>query len=176
MSSATPARSGLARDYDSIAHDIAGRLDPGATREQRMRAVVDTLWETLNDRGLSWVGFYLHAPDAPGASDQQPLILGPRRDKPACSPIGLHGVCGQSFTTRSVRIVHDVKDLGDDYIACDPRDRSEIVLPMIEENDDSPQPPCWGVLDLDSFDVGAFTTHDEEGLRTALNAAGLRTA
>jgi len=163
------------RDYDAIARAVRERLGPDASRAERMQVVVDALWEGLADHAVSWVGFYLHDPQALGASPDQPLILGPRRDKPACSPIGLHGVCGQSFTTRATRIVRDVAELGDNYVACDPRDRSEIVLPLPDETDASDAPRCWGVLDLDSFDVGAFTEADEQGLKKVLAAAALRT-
>ncbi len=151
----------MARRYD----EIATRLTPAGPPEQRMQRVVDVLWEALHEQGVSWVGFYL---DVPGAPDEQRLVLGPRRDKPACSPIGLHGVCGQSLTSRKTRIVRDVADLGPNYIACDPRDRSEIVVPLIDHDG-----TCRAVLDLDSWEVGAFDEHDERGLRTVLEAAGL---
>jgi putative methionine-R-sulfoxide reductase with GAF domain len=126
-----------------------------------MQVVVDLLWDALADSGVSWVGFYL--PDGDDA-----LVLGPRRDKPACSPIGLHGACGQAFTQRRIMVVRDVADLGDGYIACDPRDRSEVVVPLFDEAG-----ACWAVLDLDSHDVGAFDESDAEGLVAVLAAAGL---
>ena len=74
------------RDYESI----AASLDDEGTIEERMRRVADVLWDKLSPTGVSWVGFYL-----PDGADQ--LILGPSRNKPACSPIGLHGACGQVF-------------------------------------------------------------------------------
>jgi putative methionine-R-sulfoxide reductase with GAF domain len=126
-----------------------------------MQAVVDALWNGLKDRGVSWVGFYLHE----GGKE---LILGPRRDKPACSPIGLHGVCGQAFTQRRPIVVRDVAELGSSYIACDPRDRSEVVVPLFDADG-----RCWGVLDLDSHEVGTFDEHDAQGLSQVLRAAGL---
>ncbi len=142
--------------------DIAATLRPRGTRRRRMQAVVDALWDGLHENGVSWVGFYLA--DGPDA-----LVLGPRRDKPACSPIGLHGVCGQAFTTGRTRIVRDVAELGDAYIACDPRDRSEIVIPLSEPSGGA----RWGVLDVDSHEVGAFDETDERGLLTVLRASGL---
>lgn len=149
------------RPYDRI----AGLMRADGTREQRMQAVADALWEELSDCGVSWVGFYL---DCPGAPDDQRLTLGPCRDKAACSPIGLHGVCGQAVRFRCSRIVPDVADLGDEYIACDPEDRSEIAVPLIDS-----QGACWAVLDLDSRDVGAFDESDEQGLYRVLRAAEL---
>lgn len=132
-------------------------------REQRMRRLVDALWMRLSQTGVSWVGFYLHQ-----GGDE--LVLGPSRDKPACSPIGLHGACGRAFRDQRPLIVRDVADLGENYVACDPRDRSELVLPLFE-----PDGTCWGVLDLDSFDTDAFDEADVQGLLALLQASGLTT-
>ncbi|HUU82877.1 MAG TPA: GAF domain-containing protein [Phycisphaerae bacterium] len=147
----------MERPYDKMTRELTCTGD----RQQRMRAVVDTLWEALQDTGVSWVGFYLHE----GRHD---LVLGPRRDKPACSPIGLHGACGRAFRERRPLVVRDVAALGQNYIACDPRDRSELVIPLFEADG-----RCWGVLDLDSFEAGAFGIEDVEGLLGALQATGL---
>lgn len=129
-----------------------------------MQSVVDALWGGLHDAGVSWVGFYMM--DA--AAGQ--MILGPRRDKPACSPIGLHGVCGQCCRGGLAIVVRDVRELGDNYVACDPRDRSEVVIPLFDDGDG-----CWGVLDLDSHEVGAFDDRDVAGLERVLNRAGFHT-
>jgi putative methionine-R-sulfoxide reductase with GAF domain len=145
------------RDYAAIARQLSSAGD----RPQRMRAAVDALWAALRDTGVSWVGFYLHE----GADE---LVLGPMRDKPACSPIGLHGACGEAFKTRRPVLVHDVQARGSNYIACDPRDRSEVVVPCLDADG-----ACWGVLDLDSHDVGSFTAADATGLISILKAAGL---
>ena len=130
-----------------------------------MQRVVDALWNGLHHADVSWVGFYIDYPEQP---DDQRLVLGPCRDKPACSPIGLHGVCGQALRSRSVRIVTDVRELGANYVACDPRDRSEIVIPLFDERGN-----CCGVLDLDSWTVGSFGDRDADGLNRVLAAAGL---
>ncbi len=143
---------------------IAARLAPDGPRDARMRAVADALWEGLRERGVSWVGFYIERPEA---AAEERLELGPCRNKPACSPIGLHGVCGQALLAGRARIVHDVADLGRDYIACDPADRSEIVIPLADDHG-----RCWGVLDLDSHEVGAFNDADRVGLVQVLRAAG----
>lgn len=147
----------MTRPYEEIATLVASEGD----RAQRMRVVVDRLWHALKDNGVSWIGFYLHE-----GGDE--LVLGPLRDKPACSPIGLHGVCGQAFRDGKPKVVHDVAELGENFIACDPRDRSEVVVPCFNE-----QRTCWGVLDLDSHEIGAFTDADAAGLKLVLEAAGL---
>jgi putative methionine-R-sulfoxide reductase with GAF domain len=134
---------------------------PVGDRAARMRAVVDKSWDALSSHGISWIGFYLKA-------DGDALELASCRNKPACSPIGLHGACGRSFRSKRTLIVRDVRALGANYIACDPRDRSELVIPLLDEHGD-----CWGVLDVDSFEPAAFDQVDAVGFLDVLRAAGL---
>ena len=154
------------RDYSSIDVRAGGR-----TREERMSALVDALWDALAEQGISWIGFYfgpgqtLDDGRTVGASE---MLLGPCRNKPACSPIGLHGACGRSWREKRTLVVGDVADLGADYVACDPRDRSEVVVPLFDERG-----ACYGVLDADSFDVGAFDTRDGDELNSVLLRSGL---
>jgi len=150
-------------DFGDILKTVHALSEPPVegNRVKRMRAFVDTLWDHLAETGVSWIGFYL--PD-----DEGGLVLGPSRDKPACSPIGLHGACGRAFLEKRSLVVRDVADLGENYVACDPRDRSELVIPLFESNG-----VCWGVLDLDSLDVGAFVQNDVDGLVKLLHACGL---
>jgi putative methionine-R-sulfoxide reductase with GAF domain len=149
-------------DYERDYALIAGRVTANGTSEERMRCAADALWAGLRNAGVSWLGFYVQD------SNPEQLILGPCCDKPACSPIGLHGVCGQALLTGQSRIVRDVTELGPDYIACDPRDRSEIVVPLRDETG-----TVSAVLDVDSWEVGAFDERDDVGLRRVLQAAGL---
>lgn len=149
------------RDYDAL-HSVLPRA---GDREARLQGVVDALWNAFGTRGYSWVGFY--EIDSAGEA----MILTHRQPKPACSPIGLHGCCGRSWRERSSIVVHDVAALGNGYIACDPRDRSEVVVPMF-----NPDGTCWGVLDVDSFDVGAFSERDAVGLARLCERAGVSAA
>ncbi|MCA9243096.1 MAG: GAF domain-containing protein [Phycisphaerales bacterium] len=148
---AAPAR----RNYKPL-HDLP--LKRG-TREETMRTFVDAVWEAFRNAGVSWVGFYTTQGDE--------MWLGPRRDKPACSPIGMHGACGQAVTRRQALVIHDVRRLGEAYVACDPRDMAELVIPLFENDQ------CWGVLDVDSFDVNAFSTRDAAEMTELLLNAGL---
>jgi putative methionine-R-sulfoxide reductase with GAF domain len=159
------AAAGRVRHYPNVAprdyESVTGRVSKTGDRMRRMQAVVDALWDAHKDAGVSWVGFYL-------LQGENEMVCGPRRDKPACSPIGLHGVCGRAFAEQKAQVVRDVRDLGANYVACDPRDRSEVVVPLFEANG-----TCWGVLDLDSQEVGAFDEGDVRGLQSVLRAAGL---
>lgn len=150
----------IRRPYDEIVNEINENGD----LETRRRAVVDALWTRLAGAGVSWVGFYEH-------QGRPELVLGPSRNKPACSPIGLHGACGRAFLERRPLVVADVRALGDAYVACDPRDLSEIVVPIFDRDG-----ACRGVLDLDSFETGAFGADDVHGLRAVLTKAGLAAA
>ncbi len=127
---------------------------------ERYQVASDLLWEAL--RGVSWVGFYSKA----ATGDE--MILVARRDKPACSPIGLHGICGLGWRERRGVVVRDVGVLGAHYIACDPRDRSEVVVPLLGADG-----TCSGVLDVDSHEAGAFDLEDAWALGGFLAAAGL---
>ena len=147
------------RDYDPIASALS---HISGDRSRRMREVVDVLWRFLKDHGVSWVGFYLID------EDQAQMTLGPSRDSPACNPIGLHGACGKAWRTKRPLIVHDIKNLGPEYIACDPRDRAELVIPMFEQGG-----ACWGVLDLDSHERDAFGEVDLVPLRRIMESSGL---
>ncbi len=145
--------------------EAARRLAPEGLSHE---AFVELLWQHLSGTGVSWLGIYLADPvPGHGAGPAKQLLLGARRDKPACSPIGLHGVCGQCLMRERGLVVRDVLDLGDAYVACDPRDRSEAVLPLRGASG------VWGVLDLDSHEVDSFSEADLEGLDRAVVAAGL---
>ena len=146
---------------------VAAAAWPGngsGDRLGRMQGFVDCAWDALAASGVSWIGFYLQVPDAP---EPERLVLGPRRNTPACSPIGLHGACGRCLVSGVPLVVRDVTELGANYIACDPRDRSELVLPCWADC------TVWGVLDVDSHEIGCFSEADAEAAAHALLAWGL---
>ena len=157
----------MPRDFAPLLSALAPS-DRGSSdaRAQAMRRFVDAAWPLLNPLGVSWIGFYTKALGIDGAAVSE-MVLGPCRNKPACSPIGLHGVCGRGWLTRRSIIVRDVASLGTNYVACDPKDRSELVIPLFHQGH------CYGVLDRDSFDIGAFSEHDADQLQVALLAMGL---
>lgn len=148
----------LARRYARAANAIGAAITPAVPGEERMQIIVDALWEEFGEhRPVSWVGFYLLG--------EGEMTLGPRRDKPACSPIGLQGACGAAALAGETVIVRDVRELGANYIACDPRDLSEIVVPVRARDS-----RVTGVLDLDSYSVGAFGETDRIALEQLVAA------
>ncbi len=161
------------REYAALIRRLETEINLAMSAHERMSAFVDLAWEFLSSASVSWVGFYLEDRAAP---DDQRLTLGPRRDSPACSPIGLHGVCGQAYTSRRTKIVRNVKTLGENYVPCNPNDRSEIVIPLLSDSRNESNPAttsqCWGVLDLDSWDIAAFDESDAHNLITAMQTIG----
>jgi L-methionine (R)-S-oxide reductase len=97
---------------------------------------------------ISWVGFYL--------SDNEKLYLGPFQGKVACTSIIIgEGVCGTAAAKKETVIVPNV-DKFPGHIACDTDTRSEIVIP-VKNNDGS----LYGVLDLDSTEYDSFNETDK---------------
>jgi L-methionine (R)-S-oxide reductase len=127
------------------------------SRQVMMFELVDALWARFAKDPYSWAGFYLLEPD------KKSMTLGPRRDKPACSPIEMHGVCGRSALEGRTLIVDDVHALGAAHIVCDPKNLSEICVPARGRDG-----AVWGVLDVDSETLAAFDDADREGLERLL--------
>lgn len=98
-----------------------------------------------------WAGFY----DLKGGR----LVIGPYQGTLGCLTIALgRGVCGAVAKTGTTAIETDVHALeeGTAHIACDPNSRSEIVVPCFSESG-----KLFGVLDLDSTEVGSFDEVDQ---------------
>lgn len=114
--------------------------------ERMMREVVDALWDNFEGSPYSWCGFYVLSPDA------SQLILGPHRDKPACSPLPLHGVCGTVLKKGSAMIVADIA-------------ASKIAVPVFDH-----EGRVWAVFDADSELPNAFNEMDQRWLERILKA------
>lgn len=98
----------------------------------------------------NWVGFYL--------MEEGELVLGPFQGLPACVriPVG-KGVCGTAVADKKTMLVEDVHAFPG-HIACDAASRSEIVIPLMKEDQ------VIGVLDIDSPELSRFTEEDQQGL------------
>ena len=106
------------------------------------------LYHSLPD--LNWAGFYLIKGDE--------LVLGPFQGKPACVRIAMgKGVCGMAAAQRQTILVANVHDFPG-HIACDSASNSEIVVPLVSDEQ------LLGVLDLDSPSFDRFDDEDAKGL------------
>jgi L-methionine (R)-S-oxide reductase len=100
--------------------------------------------------GWLWVGFYLVKNDE--------LVLGPFQGPVACTRIRKgRGVCGSSWQQAKTLIVADVEKFPG-HIACSSLSRSEIVVPLIYDNE------VTGVLDVDSDELNQFDETDKKYL------------
>ncbi len=147
------------RDYGAIARSLRG---VAGSRANRMEVVADTLWRHLHDKDVSWCGFYT------ASEGDEEMILGACRNSPACSPIALSGICGRSWLDKAPIVAADLSNLGDRVIKCDPRDLSEVVVPLFDQDG-----TCWGVLDLDSHDRNSFNDSDAKELHKLMIICGL---
>ncbi|WP_299236230.1 GAF domain-containing protein [uncultured Halomonas sp.] len=135
-------------DYSLLNRQLAALLD---TRDWLTNSAQTCAFIMEQVPDLNWVGFYLQG-------EPELLTLGPFQGKPACHPIPFSkGVCGAAARTRTTQRVDDVHAVAD-HIACDAASRSELVVPVIVNDD------LWGVLDLDSPRQGRFSAVDREGV------------
>ena len=103
-----------------------------------------------------WVGFYL--------VKQDELVLGPFQGPVACTRIRKgRGVCGSSWQQATTLIVPDVEKFPG-HIACSSLSRSEIVVPLIRNNE------VIGVLDVDSESLAQFDENDKKYLEEIVAA------
>jgi len=98
-----------------------------------------------------WTGFYRVCGNT--------LIVGPYIGTVGCLEVAFgKGVCGTSAAERRTVIVPEVEKFPG-HIACDPRTRSEIVVPVF-----GPAGELIAVLDVDSTQLAAFDEEDARGL------------
>jgi len=106
------------------------------------------LYHSLPD--LNWAGFYLYK--------EGELVLGPFQGNPACVRIALgKGVCGCAAQLKQTVVVENVHEFPS-HIACDSASNSEIVVPLIKNEQ------LIGVLDIDSPVFARFDEEDAKNL------------
>jgi GAF domain-containing protein len=109
-----------------------------------------------NAMGFLWTGFYrVVAPDL--------LRVGPYQGSVGCLDIPFgKGVCGTAAAERRTIIVPDVNRFPG-HISCDPRSRSEIVVPVVDARG-----ALIAVFDIDASTVARFDEQDQHGLERLL--------
>ena len=100
-----------------------------------------------------WTGFYRVAGDE--------LRVGPYQGPVACQVLRGGGVCLHAVETGAAVVVSDVAAFPG-HIACDPRGRSEIAVPVLKDG------RAVGVLDADSAEPAQFTADDVAPLERIL--------
>jgi len=130
--------------YESLLPQIKALLEG----EQDLVANLANVAAALKEQfGWLWVGFYL--------VKNNELVLGPFQGPVACTRIKKgKGVCGTSWSKAETLIVPDVEKFPA-HIACSSLSRSEIVVPIIRNNE------VIGVLDVDSIELNQYDTIDK---------------
>lgn len=129
--------------YEQIKSLTDGEDDPIAN----MANISSMIHQTF---GFWWTGFY--------RVNGNMLVLGPFQGPLACSriPFG-RGVCGTAWKEAATVIVPDV-DAFPGHIACSSASRSEIVVPVFDDE------KVIAVLDIDSEELNTFDSVDKEWL------------
>ena len=134
--------------YISLIPQIEGLLTGETDLVANLANVSAALKEQFN---WLWVGFYL--------VKQDELVLGPFQGPVACTRIKKgRGVCGTSWQQATTLIVPDVEKFPG-HIACSNLSRSEIVVPVIKNNE------VVAVLDVDSKEYNLFDEIDKKYLQ-----------
>ena len=133
--------------------------DEAVDDETALRRAVDALF--ASHPTWSWVGVYVLVGDT--------LVLGPYAGAPTEHtriPIGT-GVCGMAVEQGRNMVVGDVKVI-ENYLACSPETRSEMVVLIRDDGD------IVGQFDVDSDELDAFAPGDLDSLRPLADLAGPR--
>jgi L-methionine (R)-S-oxide reductase len=138
--------------YRDLKNDLASLIAGETSFVANMANIASWIYHTMPH--LNWAGFYLceYAP-------QEELVLGPFQGLPACIRIKKgKGVCGSAWAEQQYQLVTDVHAFPG-HIACDAVTRSELVLPLFNE-----EGKIWGVFDLDSPRLARFDSLDAKEL------------
>jgi len=130
--------------YETLIPQIKGLLEGEKDLIANLANTVAALKEQF---GWLWTGFYI-------VKDSE-LVLGPFQGPVACTRIKKgKGVCGTSWAQEKTLIVPDVEKFPG-HIACSSLSRSEIVVPVIRNEQ------VAAVLDVDSEHLDHFDDTDQ---------------
>jgi GAF domain-containing protein len=136
--------------YERLYEQLSGLLTGRENAVARMATIAALLHHKMDY--FFWTGFYL--------LDNGQLIVGPYQGPLACILLKKNeGVCWAAINKAEPIIVPDVHKFPG-HIACDPRSRSEIVIPLKKAGGD-----IYGVLDIDSREADSFDETDLHWLR-----------
>jgi GAF domain-containing protein len=145
--------------YERIHQQLKELLPGTADPLSRMASVAAVLHHKM--QGFFWTGFYLLR--------EGKLCVGPYQGPLACQELEKdQGVCWAGINRQEIIIVPDVDEFPG-HISCDSRSKSEIVVPVRDQDG-----RIIGVLDVDGRTHAHFDEVDAEGLErivALINAA-----
>jgi L-methionine (R)-S-oxide reductase len=138
--------------YQSLIPQIKGIMEGETDLIANLANVAAALKEQF---GWLWLGFYI--------VKNNELVVGPFQGPVACTRIKKgRGVCGTSWAESKTIIVPDVEKFPG-HIACSSLSRSEIVVPIIRNNE------VVAILDADSEHLDHYDTTDQHYLEEIVN-------
>lgn len=140
--------SGTKEDvYSNIVAQIKALIGDEKDAIANLANVSAALSATFN---FLWMGFYI--------VKEEELVLGPFQGPIACTRIQFgRGVCGKSWEEGKTVVVDNIDEFPG-HIACSSSSKSEIVVPLIRDNE------VIAVLDVDSDEFATFDAVDEKYL------------
>lgn len=137
------------KKYQQLLKDLKLVIEGETNRISVLANAAALLHEAMSH--YFWTGFYL--------VDGDELALGPFQGSVACYRIKKgRGVCGAAWQEKQTQVVPDVEQFPG-HIACNSLSRSEIVVPIYQENHE-----VAAVLDIDSKELGSFDQVDRQYL------------
>ena len=144
--------------YKRIYKQLEEILKKTDNKNARMATIIAVLHNKMDY--FFWTGFYL--------LDKEKLIVNQYQGPVACQELEKDiGVCWTAINTKQTIIVRDVEKFPG-HIACDSRSKSEIVVPIKDNNNN-----IIGVFDIDSNELNSFNNIDEEELKKILELINL---
>jgi len=144
----TPLESNTEKKYINLEEQIKSLI----RGEQNVTAILSNVTAAISQTfNWLWVGFYL--------VEDNELVLGPFQGPVACFRIKKgEGVCGAAWKNKETILVPDVEKFPG-HIACSSLSKSEIVVPVFNNNN-----KVFGVLDVDSDKLNSFDETDKKHL------------
>jgi GAF domain-containing protein len=144
--------SGKAATYQTVVKQIQALLQDETDSIANLANIAAVLHTTFR---FWWTGFYF--------VKNNELVLGPFQGPVACTRIGFgKGVCGTAWQKKQTIVVPDVHQFPG-HIACSTASNSEIVVPVIVNNE------VTMVLDIDSTNFACFDDIDKQYLEEIAN-------
>ena len=148
MFTPTAVSSDVLSNYEQLRSQAIALIEADVPMVTNVANLVALLAYYVPD--LNWVGVYFLEGDT--------LYLGPFQGLPACTTIEIgKGVCGTAAAQQQTMNVKDVHQF-EGHIACDGASNSELVIPIIKDNE------LLGVLDIDSPLFDRFQAMDQTQL------------
>lgn len=138
---------------------IYDQLDELTKKSQEPIARMATVCAVLHHKMdyYFWTGFYLR-------TDSEKLVVGPYQGPVACLELEAHkGVCWAAVDRAEAVVVKDVHSFPG-HIGCDSRSKSEITVPVRDENGE-----IRAVFDVDSDKLASFSEVDSTYLQKIMD-------